>query len=162
MKKKFSTLVLTLAACYCLSILTMVFFAGCSNSSGGSRSESEKTGNGNGQDTTEDSGDVDDSGDTDNPEGEGDEDDESSDNGLTFTSTQLRKTGVKKTFNGKEIEVVQFGDWPQSIKANNINIDESKSVTIGAYTYYLGDDDEAEEPFGSFCEIRFQGKACRH
>lgn len=133
----------------------VLLFTGCANSSGGGNSDSgkekEKT---NDQDTTGDSGDVDAPGDTDNPEGEGDEDDESSDNGLTFTSTPLRKTGVKKTFNGKEIEVVQFGDWPQSEKANNINIDESKSVTIGAYTYYLGDDDEwywkTEDSFTSF------------
>ncbi len=37
MKKKFNTLVFTLAACYCLSILPMIFM-GCANSSGGGSS----------------------------------------------------------------------------------------------------------------------------
>lgn len=40
MKKRFNTLVLTLVACYCLSILPMIF-TGCANSSGGSGSGNE-------------------------------------------------------------------------------------------------------------------------
>ena len=40
MKKKFNTLVLTLVACYCLSILPMIF-TGCANSSGGNGSGNE-------------------------------------------------------------------------------------------------------------------------
>ena len=35
---------------------------------------------------------------------------------------------------------VWFGDWPQTIKASDIEVDETQSVTMGANTYYLGSD----------------------
>jgi len=35
---------------------------------------------------------------------------------------------------------VLFGDWPQTIKAGNVEIDETKTMTIGKFTYYLGSD----------------------
>ena len=33
-----------------------------------------------------------------------------------------------------------FGDWPQTIKAGSVTVDETKSVTRGSMTYYLGSD----------------------
>ncbi|MBQ4237586.1 MAG: InlB B-repeat-containing protein [Treponema sp.] len=36
--------------------------------------------------------------------------------------------------------VVQFGDWPQTIKAASVTVDETKSAVIGANTYYYGSD----------------------
>jgi len=33
-----------------------------------------------------------------------------------------------------------FGDWPQTVKAESVAIDETKSVTMGSMTYYLGSD----------------------
>lgn len=33
-----------------------------------------------------------------------------------------------------------FGDWPQTIKAESVTVDETKSVTMGSKAYYLGSD----------------------
>ncbi len=33
-----------------------------------------------------------------------------------------------------------FGDWPQTVKSPEVMIDETKSITIGFNTYYLGSD----------------------
>ena len=33
-----------------------------------------------------------------------------------------------------------FGDWPQTIKADDVSVDESISVQMGGFTYYKGDD----------------------
>lgn len=35
---------------------------------------------------------------------------------------------------------VLFGDWPQTIKANNIEINTTQTMTKGGFTYYLGSD----------------------
>ncbi|MBR6078760.1 MAG: hypothetical protein IKP60_01210 [Treponema sp.] len=35
---------------------------------------------------------------------------------------------------------VLFGDWPQTVKAYSVTVDESQSVTMGANTYYKGSD----------------------
>lgn len=40
----------------------------------------------------------------------------------------------------KEYVLVYFGDWPQTVKAENVTVDESESIIMGAHTYYLGDD----------------------
>ena len=40
----------------------------------------------------------------------------------------------------KEFVLVYFGDWPQTIKSDNVTVDESDSIIMGAHTYYLGDD----------------------
>ena len=37
---------------------------------------------------------------------------------------------------------VLFGDWPQTIKAASVTVDESKSVKVGAHTYFRGSDGE--------------------
>ena len=41
---------------------------------------------------------------------------------------------------GKKGRYALFGDWPQTRKASNISIDETKKVTSGGNTYYLGSD----------------------
>ncbi len=41
---------------------------------------------------------------------------------------------------GTEATYVYFGDWPQTIKAESVTVDETKSVTMGSMTYYLGSD----------------------
>lgn len=33
-----------------------------------------------------------------------------------------------------------FGDWPQTIKAAEVEVDESQAITMGGATYYLGSD----------------------
>ncbi|MBQ2552763.1 MAG: hypothetical protein II563_07970, partial [Treponema sp.] len=35
---------------------------------------------------------------------------------------------------------VLFGDWPQTIKDSDVEVDESKSVEVGMFTYYMGSD----------------------
>ena len=41
---------------------------------------------------------------------------------------------------GTEATYCTFGDWPQTIKDASVTIDETKSVSMGLYTYYLGSD----------------------
>ncbi len=41
---------------------------------------------------------------------------------------------------GKKGRYALFGDWPQTRKASNVAIDETKKVTSGGNTYYLGSD----------------------
>lgn len=41
---------------------------------------------------------------------------------------------------GQTVTYVQFGDWPQTIKAASVTVDETKSAVIGANTYYYGSD----------------------
>ena len=41
---------------------------------------------------------------------------------------------------GKSGTYVLFGDWPQTIKAANVTVDESKVTVVGAHTYYKGSD----------------------
>ena len=41
---------------------------------------------------------------------------------------------------GTEATYVYFGDWPQTIKAESVTVNETKSVTMGSMTYYLGSD----------------------
>lgn len=33
-----------------------------------------------------------------------------------------------------------FGDWPQTVKEQDVEVDESQSITMGGATYYLGSD----------------------
>lgn len=41
---------------------------------------------------------------------------------------------------GTEATYCTFGDWPQTIKEESVTVDETKSVSMGLYTYYLGSD----------------------
>ncbi len=59
----------------------------------------------------------------------------------TFTGTAYTAlpAGTDGTA-GPEGNYVHFGDWPQTIKADSVTVDESQSVTMGANTYYKGSD----------------------
>ena len=41
---------------------------------------------------------------------------------------------------GRSATYVLFGDWPQTIKAAGVTVDESRHTVVGAHTYYLGSD----------------------
>ncbi|MBQ7159828.1 MAG: HAMP domain-containing protein, partial [Treponema sp.] len=41
---------------------------------------------------------------------------------------------------GTNATYVYFGDWPQTIKAESVTVDETKTIVKGANTYYLGSD----------------------
>ncbi len=41
---------------------------------------------------------------------------------------------------GTSASYCYFGDWPQTIKANDVSIYEKATVIMGGFTYYLGDD----------------------
>ena len=41
---------------------------------------------------------------------------------------------------GTTATYVYFGDWPQTIKASDVTIEESQYITMGGNTYYLGSD----------------------
>ena len=58
-----------------------------------------------------------------------------------FVPTSYNKVNTK-TINGVDYDIVEFGDWPQTIlpKNSTITIDESKSVVQGDFTYCLGSD----------------------
>ncbi len=60
----------------------------------------------------------------------------------TFKGTVFKKVGTKKfQYSTNTLDVVEFGDWPQSIKEDNVKIDESKGAKAGAFTYFKGSDD---------------------
>ena len=60
---------------------------------------------------------------------------------LTFTGTSYRvlPAGTDGTL-GTSGSYALFGDWPQTIKRNDVEVDESKSVEVGMFTYYKGSD----------------------
>lgn len=63
--------------------------------------------------------------------------------GKTKTCSMFFETVEKvgtKTVNGKTLDIVTFGAWPQTIKASDVTINSSKTVTMGGNTYYLGSD----------------------
>ena len=41
---------------------------------------------------------------------------------------------------GTSSKYVLFGDWPQTIKAANVTVNENQSMTMGDFTYYKGSD----------------------
>lgn len=45
-----------------------------------------------------------------------------------------------QTINGVEYDLVTFGLWPQTIKAANVTVNESKTKTAGRFTYCKGSD----------------------
>ena len=65
--------------------------------------------------------------------------------GTTITTYQFHSTvtylpeGTNGTA-GTGATYCIFGDWPQTVKAESITVDETKSVTMGGMTYYLGSD----------------------
>ena len=58
---------------------------------------------------------------------------------LTFSGTDytVLPAGTYGTL-GTSGTYVLFGDWPQTIKADSVTVDETNSVVVGAYTYYKG------------------------
>ena len=56
--------------------------------------------------------------------------------GTTYTVLDTGTTGTLGT-NGT---YAKFGDWPQTVRADSVTVDETKSVVVGAYTYYKGSD----------------------
>ena len=57
-----------------------------------------------------------------------------------FHSTLTKLPAGTDGTNGTESTYYYFGDWPQTIKALNVTVDETKSITMGAHTYYVGSD----------------------
>ncbi len=53
---------------------------------------------------------------------------------------EITKAGTAK-INGKEYELVYFGDWPQSLKSKDVIVDEATAMTQGYFTYYKGNDE---------------------
>ena len=67
------------------------------------------------------------------------------DGGTTDTTYQFHSTVTYLAAGtggsaGTEATYCIFGDWPQTIKAESVTVDETKSVTMGSMTYYLGSD----------------------
>ena len=54
-------------------------------------------------------------------------------------SGAYKKIGKTK-INGVEYDLVTFGLWPQTIKAANVTVNESKTKTAGRFTYCQGSD----------------------
>ena len=58
-----------------------------------------------------------------------------------FTSEPRILSDYKSPNNtDSEWTYVAFGDWPQTIKATDVTVDETKSRKMGIFTYYLGSD----------------------
>ena len=77
-------------------------------------------------------------------EGESEEEEKTPTYEVTYTFTDsVKKVGSQKiTINSTETEydIVEFGDFPQTIKADEVAVDETQSITRGAHTYYVGSD----------------------
>lgn len=58
---------------------------------------------------------------------------------LTVTEYKELPAGTDGTA-GPSWTYVEFGDWPQTIKAGNVTVDENESVEVGKFTYYKGSD----------------------
>ncbi len=58
---------------------------------------------------------------------------------LTFSGTAYKKI-TTQTINGTKYAIVEFGDWPQTIKSSDVTVYADKSVTQGAFTYCKGSD----------------------
>lgn len=66
-------------------------------------------------------------------------DNESEEDSLIFKGTPYTEAG-SVTINEKDYTLVKFGDWPQTIKADDVTVDENKSVEVGLFVYYKGSD----------------------
>lgn len=60
--------------------------------------------------------------------------------GSIYTFHETVTSAGTTTIDGIEYKIVYFGDWPQTIKSDDVTIDETKTVTIGGNTYYFGSD----------------------
>ena len=81
-----------------------------------------------------------------------------------FTSEPRILSDYKSPNNtGSECTYVAFGDWPQTIKADGVIVDENKSRQMGMFTACLGSDGnyyvEAEErAYGSGSEYKYSDR----
>ncbi len=64
----------------------------------------------------------------------------SSDSTYQFHSTVTYLAAGTNGTAGTKATYCYFGDWPQTIKEGSVTVDETKSVTRGSMTYYLGSD----------------------
>lgn len=58
----------------------------------------------------------------------------------SFTEAPIVMSSGTDGSAGKSGTYVLFGDWPQSVKAKNVSVDERESLKKGGFVYYLGDD----------------------
>ena len=63
--------------------------------------------------------------------------------------------GVEDGTLGKNGTYVYFGDWPQTIKADDVTVDETQTITKGDFTYYRGSDENwyvkcVENAYGNY------------
>ena len=72
--------------------------------------------------------------------GDGTEGGENQDTTYQFHSTVTYLAEGTDGTSGTEATYCTFGDWPQTIKAESVTVGETKSVTMGSMTYYLGSD----------------------
>ena len=72
--------------------------------------------------------------------GSGTEGGEDKDTTYQFHSTVTYLAAGTDGSAGTEATYCTFGDWPQTIKESSVTVDETKSVTMGSMTYYLGSD----------------------
>ena len=56
------------------------------------------------------------------------------------TEPSLLTTYTSPNHTDSSWKYVEFGDWPQTIKAADVTVDETKSKTMGMFTCYLGSD----------------------
>ena len=123
-----------------------MLFAGCSTSSGG-----DDNSNGTQSGTTQTPGGSGDAGgDEDGPDDSGEPDDDDGNDSENVNGNGNGESGNESGNNeGEDIsqntnttKEVLFGYWPQTIKADDVEINESDSKVVGAFTYYKGNDGE--------------------
>ena len=121
-----------------------MLFAGCSTSSGG-----DDNSNGTQSGTTQTPGGSGDAGgDEDGPDDSGEPDDDDGNDSENVNGNGNGESGNESGNNeGEDIsqntnttKEVLFGYWPQTIKADDVEINESDSKVVGAFTYYKGND----------------------
>ncbi len=54
-------------------------------------------------------------------------------------SSPYTVTGSQE-INSTSYDIVTFGSWPQTLKADGVSIDQNKSLAVGELTYYMGSD----------------------
>ncbi len=57
-----------------------------------------------------------------------------------YEKIEVLKEGSDGTAGTTGTTYVYFGVWPQTIKAPDVEVDESNSISMGGHTYYLGND----------------------
>lgn len=67
---------------------------------------------------------------------------------LDFNGTPYHECGTK-SINNVEYKLVQFGDFPQSLKFTAVEVNEKLQAKVGDYTYYLGNDSNWYAKIGS-------------